>query len=538
METMSILPIIIATLGISVIINILFKKLDIPQVLGYILTGTIISYSFNISLSNGLMHIAEFGIVFLMFMIGLEISIDKMKAMKKEVMLYGGLQVTLTATLFFILAYYIFDLNIKESIVIGSAFALSSTAIVLKILNDSRDIQKPYGLNSLGILIFQDMAVIPILLLITILGNSDSQLSDLLIDTAISAIVVFFIIFVAGKFLISKFLQFTSETKLDEVFVGSILFIVIGSASLAHFFGFSYSLGAFLAGMVISETKYKHQTQADLEHFRDILLGIFFVTVGMQIDISYAIDNIGIILILLISILILKAIIIFGIVKIFSSKTKIAFKSALALFQVGEFSFAVFELSKANSLLSVELNQKLILVVVLSMIVTPFILKNIEKITNIFIKEKESEVTTIKPDGLNNHIVVCGYGLAGKKIIEKLKARGAEYIAIDKDVKNVKSALERGENIIYGDLTKKSILKDCHIERAISAILVVNNTEYLKLISENILELAPHINLIVRVVNDEERDIILSLNDNRITLVDDRLTVGEVLVNSAMICKI
>lgn len=534
----SILSLILATLGISIVANIVFKKFDIPQVLGYILTGVIIAEIFNISLSIELMHIAEFGIVFLMFMIGLEISVDKMKSMKREVLIFGGAQVTLTALLFFMLSHYLFGLDTKESIVIGFAFALSSTAIVLKILNESRDIQKPYGLNSLGILIFQDMAVIPILLLITLLSGSDKSVGELLIDTTISAVVVFFIIFIAGKYLISLFLRFASETKLDEVFVGSILFIVIGSASLAHYFGFSYSLGAFLAGMVISETKYRHQTQADLEHFRDILLGIFFVTVGLQIDIGYAIENLSSILGMLVAILILKALIIFTIIKIFS-KTKTAFKSAIALSQVGEFSFAVFELSKSNYLLSESLSQKLILVVVLSMIVTPFILKKIDKITEFFIREKDdSESLDVKVDGLNHHIVVCGYGLAGQKLVEKLQNIQAEYIAIDKDSKSVKEGLKRGDRVIYGDISKKSILKECHIERAISAIVVINNSEQLPLIVENILELSNEINVVVRVVNDSERDMMLNIDDDRVKIVDDRLTVGEALIDSAMVCKI
>lgn len=253
---MNLLTVIVSAIGISLIFNIIFKKLNIPQVIGYILTGTTIVYLFDLRGGNfgELNHIAEFGIVFLMFTIGLELSIDKMKAMKTEVLIFGGYQVLFSGILFFILTTIFFSIEMKSAIIVSFALAMSSTAIVLKVLNDTKDIQKPYGINSLGVLIFQDMAVVPILLLVTLLSNHNSSLTSLIFQTIISAIVVFFIIFIAGKYAISYFLKFAAETKLDEIFVGAILFIVIGSAALAHYFGFSYSLGAFLAGMVISET--------------------------------------------------------------------------------------------------------------------------------------------------------------------------------------------------------------------------------------------------------------------------------------------
>lgn len=535
---MDLLSIIVATLGISVVVNLIFKRFAIPQVIGYILTGTIITYLFNLTVTDGLMHIAEFGIVFLMFMIGVELSIDKMKSIKREVFLYGGFQVILTGLLFFAISHFIFDVGAKKSLMIGFAFALSSTAIVLKTLNDSRDIQKPYGINSLGILIFQDISAVPILLMVTILTSSSNSISSLLLDTLLSAIVVFFVLFVAGKPIISYFLKFASESKLDEIFIGAILFIVMGSAYLAHYFGFSFSLGAFIAGMVIAETKYKHQVQADLEHFRDILLGVFFVSVGMQINISFAMENITHIVGLLVAIFIVKAIIIFAIVKIFSDKYT-SFKSAIALAQVGEFSFAIFGLSYANGLIDNNLNQMLILVVVFSMILTPFILKNIEKITELFIKEKVTEEVIVDKEGLNHHIIICGYGLAGRKIAENLREIGASYIAIDKDPKAVKEGLNRGDSVIYGDVSKKAILKEAHIERAISIIVMVNNPEQLRVICENILALTEgfKINVIVRIVDNEEFEMVEEFRED-VTIVDDRIVVGKEIINSALICKI
>ncbi len=538
MENTNLLAIIISTLGISVVLNLVFKRFVIPQVIIYIITGTVISYIFDLKVTNALSHIAEFGIVFLMFMIGVELSIDKMKSIKKEVFLYGSLQVLITGFLFFAIAFFIFNISLKESLIIGFTFALSSTAIVLKTLNDNRDIQKPYGINSLGILIFQDISAVPILLMVTILTTTSNSISELFLSTILSAIVVFFILFVAGKHIISFFLRFASETKLDEVFIAAILFIVMGSAYLAHSFGFSFSLGAFIAGMVIAETKFKHQVQADLEHFRDILLGIFFVSVGMQINIPFAISNISTILGLLISILIFKAIIIFAIIRFFADK-QTSFKSAIALSQVGEFSFAIFELSRANGLIDNSLNQLLILVVVFSMVITPFILKNIDKLSDLFIREKIKEDIIIDKNGLNHHIIVCGYGLAGRKIVEDLREIGATYIAIDKNPKLVREGMKRGDSVIYGDVSKKLILKEAHIERAISIIVIVNNQIQLRVICENILSLIKdlEVNLIVRIIDNKELEAIEDLKDE-VIIVDDRLVVGREIITNALICKI
>jgi len=535
---MDLLTIIVSAIGFSLLFNIIFKKFNIPQVIGYILTGTVIVYLFGLRNETDwhtLNHIAEFGIVFLMFTIGLELSIDKMRSMKREVLVFGGVQVIATGFLFFAITYFIFDIEIKKAIVIGFALAMSSTAIVLKVLNDTKDIQKPYGINSLGVLIFQDMAVVPILLMVTLLSNSDSSLSELLIETVISAVIVFVIIFLIGKHAISYFLKFAAETKLDEIFVGAILFIVIGSAALAHYFGFSYSLGAFLAGMVISETKYRHQTQADLEHFRDILLGVFFVSVGMQIDVSFAISNIHIILSILAGILIVKALIIFFTIKYFSNN-QTAFKTALALCQVGEFSFAVFELSKANSLIDPSLHQLLVLVVVFSMIVTPFILKNIDKIAEKIFKNKILESSLINTDELNNHVIICGYGSVGKRVASQFKAIGAEYIIIEKDLKEVEGGRNYGDNIIFGDASKKVLLKKCHLERAVSVIVAINNQEALRMVCEGVLELTKDVKLIARVASFDDKKLLEDLDG--VEIVYDKDEVAKLLVDSSLICKI
>ena len=253
------LEIIIVTLFVSTFLNLLLKHFQIPTIIGYIATGIIIAYGFNLHSAvhnHDLKIIAEFGVVFLMFTIGLEFSIQHLISMKKEVFLYGGLQVLLSALFFGFIANTVFGIEPKSAIIIAFALALSSTAIVLKTLNENGGINQIYGRKVLGILLFQDIAVIPILLMITIFSVEDKSISSLLVETAIDATILLIGLLLIGKYLLEPFFYYVSKSKSNEIFISSILLIVIGASYLAHAFSFSYSLGAFIAGMMIAETQY------------------------------------------------------------------------------------------------------------------------------------------------------------------------------------------------------------------------------------------------------------------------------------------
>ena len=240
------------TISIATILNIILKKFGVSHIIGYIITGTLISYIFNFNgLDIGSLElIAEFGIVFLMFTIGLEMSFDKIKKMKEILLVNGFLQVSISAVLIYLVAFFVFGLSVEVSLIVSLAFSLSSTAIVLTYLKHSKDIHTPYGEKSTAILIFQDLAVIPILLLITFLTNDTLSIEEVLLKTFISAIIIVFFMFTIGKRLISWLLKFASDTRIEELFLGAVLSIVIGTSLLAHEMGFTYSLGAFIAGMI------------------------------------------------------------------------------------------------------------------------------------------------------------------------------------------------------------------------------------------------------------------------------------------------
>lgn len=560
--------ILVFAIGIAVIINIFFRRIDIPVIIGYIVTGVIIVYAFDlraISASEDLNQIAEFGIVFLMFMIGLEFSFTRIKAMKQEVLTFGSLQMILTTGVFFLINHYFFQFDVATSIIVSSAFSLSSTAIVLKSFEENKVMGTGYGKKALGILIMQDIAVIPILLMVAMLSNKNTEFTPLLIKTAISAIVVLFILFVPGKFVATRILKFAANTHMDEIFMGTVLFIVFGSALLSEYFEFSHSLGAFVAGMVISSSDYKHQVEADLTHFRDIFLGLFFVTVGMQVDLEFLMQHFFIIGLFLAIVMCLKVVVIFSILKILRREAKTALKTALSLCQIGEFSFAIFLMSQQSGLLRTnegskvleslinagileqtfsvsDMNQILTLMVILSMIATPFILKNLRKITLFFlpkvaksITEEEKrlqEQTTQGLQAMSDHIVVCGYGTFGQETVRWLKEHNVGYVAVDYNLARVEKGLERGDNVIFGNVGQKSIIEHLSLRDSRAVIIAVDDTGHLKHICQVILEEAPECNIIAKVTTQEEE---IELGDMKLHyVINEKKEIAKILAHSAL----
>jgi CPA2 family monovalent cation:H+ antiporter-2 len=535
---MDILTIIVAVLFLSLILNLVLKKFHISPIVGYIFTGMAVAvFSDFIHINqNYLEHIAEFGIVFLMFTIGLEFSVNHLKQMKKDVFVFGSLQVIITTLLFTYVAHWLFKLDIKTSIVIGSALALSSTAIVLKVLNDNGDIHRPYGRNSVGILIFQDLAVVPILLMITILANSSISLADTLLNTLYSAIFVGIVLYLLGKYVTEKFLSYVVHTKVEELFIASILLIVLSSALLAHTFGFSYSLGAFLAGMLIAETKYKYQIEADLVPFRDILLGVFFITVGMQINFESLLNNYLIIIALTVAILATKVVIIFTILRMFTF-TKRAIKVALTLAQVGEFSFAVFALASSNDLISNEINQIMISVVVVSLLFTSLALRHVRAFTNFFYKERtEILKEPMISAGIKDHIIVCGYSLLGQKIVKQLKNSKLAYVAIEHNGEHVKTGHKNGDVVFFGNAASKKMLNSLYIKNATAVIIAIDNDDKIRLICEAIRDIDPSIPITLKITHQAQIDDLEGLNIT--TIINENEVVATKLLDSATKCSL
>ncbi|MCK5461338.1 cation:proton antiporter [Candidatus Gracilibacteria bacterium] len=523
----SLITLILFAAGISLLFNTLLKKINIETIIGYILTGAIVAFIFDLqgSKNNLLDTIAEFGIAFLMFTIGLEVSIEKLKSIKKEVFLYGGAQVIITSIVFYSISRHLFEIGINASIIISLGLALSSTAIVLKLLNESKTLHKTYGKNALGVLLFQDMAVIPILLLISIIASTQGGGEDILLTISLNAIIVMSIFFFGGKFLSTPFFNFIANSKSDEIFIASVLFIIIGSAQLAHVFGFSYSLGAFIAGLIIARTQYKHQIEADLIPFRDLLLGIFFVTVGMQLNLIFIPDHICPIVLILVAIIAIKALIVFGIMR-FGYRKQTSLKTAIILAQVGEFSFVVFELAKINNLFVNEtLGQILIVSIIFSMILTPFIFKKLSFISEWMVGKHEEEEKVEKKLKLKNHTVICGYGATGQLVVKHLHKLKIPYVVIERDISLVNRGRKREINMILGNSAKKKILEKVNIEEAKAIFVALSQEEKMMRIVRSIRVISPNVRIIAKASSLFQRDFLEDMG--KVFIIDEIRDVAD-----------
>lgn len=530
---------IVMALGTSTVLNLVLRRFGVSQIIGYILTGTIMVYAFDLRDMNGsntLEHIGEFGIVFLMFTIGLEISLAKMNSMKTEIFFNGFMQVGFTALIVYAVSHYLFALESVSALILSLAFALSSTAVVLSYLKSSKEIHNPYGQRATGILIFQDIAVIPILILLGFLtGEGDHSIAVILRDTVISAVIVMVLMFVVGKRLMTWLLHFSASSEVDELFMGSVLFIVVSASLLASYMGFTYSLGAFVAGMIIAETKYHHKVESDIAPFKDILLGTFFIIVGMKIDVLFFINNIGTIVGIFVLVLILKSIIMYLLLRITSSHV-LSLKTALALSQVGEFSFVIFAVASMGGLLDKELESLFVLVVIFSMIVTPFFISKINRLVSRFTHYEYLGLDTSAFVSRKNHVIVCGYSIIGKFVAKHLDAIDAPYVIIDNNPKHVQEALAEGKEAYLGDMSKLSLLEALHAESSAAVIVTLDNIDKKRAICEAILKHTKNINLIVKVATLEDKE---NLKDLEITsVVDSKLEVGRVLVERMMTCQI
>ncbi len=536
------LGIIVAATSIALILNLILKKIHLPTIIGYILTGTIIAYGFDLHTAvdnHELREIAEFGVVFLMFTIGLEFSLNHLKKMKREVFFTGSLQIIITALFVFIISKFIIGFETQTSLIIGMALSLSSTAIVLKTFNETKEINKPYGRRVLGILIMQDIAVIPILLMISFFSMTENggSLVFTIAKTILAAIVLLSLLYFSGKYLLEPFLRYVSATKSDELFVASVLLLAVGSAYLAYYFGFSYSLGAFIAGMMISETKFKHQVEADLIPFRNILLGVFFITVGMQINFKIITDYILIILVLLPLVMGLKYGVIYALVR-YEDNKRTAFKTALSLIQIGEFSLAILELARSQNLIDITYSQILIVTIVISMILTPIILKNLSKAAAKLIPEDVMMITdthNVSSD-TENHVIVLGYGKFGQAIVKELKVFGQKYVILEHNVKFYQVGKDEDEPIVFGNAAQRHILNSLNITKASAVIVAVNNPESLHLICQAVGELTLNSKTIVTVSNEIEKDSLMDLNIEHIIVETNQ--IARAVVDEVLYCRL
>jgi CPA2 family monovalent cation:H+ antiporter-2 len=507
---------IVFLLGIAVVTVSAARRLHFPPILAYIIVGMIVG-PYGLSLiekEENISLLAEFGIVFLLFAIGLEFSLNQVIAMRRLVFGLGTAQVFITALLAFGIGW-LAGLDTNTNIIIAGAFALSSTAIVIKQLTEQSEIHSRHGRSTVGILIFQDIMAIPLLILIPALALSmtdggENALVSTLGIAFLKGILVVVIMYLIGRYLLKPLFHEVASAKSQELFTLTVLTVALGAAVFTEEMGLSMTLGAFLAGMMLSETEYRHQIESDIRPFQDIFLGLFFVTVGMIISLDILIEHFWTVILLTVAIYVVKGAVLYGVSRLFGKPQGVSTRVALSLSQVGEFTLVIMTLAFTYNLLPEQEGNILLTAAVLNMAIAPFLIKFNGRIANFIhsssYKANQQEIEhSIEADTqhISNHVILCGFGRVGQIVGRLLHFSNQRFIALDMDISRVNEAHAAGENVYYGDASKQTILHAAVIERAKIVIITFTDLHASIKILKAIRQVNQKIPILVRTIDDK-----------------------------------
>jgi monovalent cation:H+ antiporter-2, CPA2 family len=494
----------------------LFRSLQLPAMLGYLVMGVIIGpHALGLSGdSKQMQYLGEFGVVFLMFTIGLEFSLTQLKAMRQHVLGLGFAQVLLTmlgtligGALIALIAPQ-FGISWQATVALGGALAMSSTAIVIKLLSESLQLDTEHGRRILGVLLFQDLAVVPLIVLIPALARPANELAPALVFALLKAALVLIVLLSVGQKVMHMWLHTVAKRKSQELFVLNVLFIALLLAYATEHMGLSLALGAFVAGMLISETPFKHQVDADIKPFREVLLGLFFITIGMLLDWRVLMAHWPLIIALTVLPVLFKFGLVWALARGFKASNSVSLRTALGLAQAGEFGFVLLNLASQSSLIPQDILNPVLASMVISMCATPFILGASDKIV---LKLSGNEwmmqslaLTTLatKSIAVEQHVLILGYGRVGQNLARMLEAEKVPYMAIDNDPDRVRAALAGGDNISFGDATRSEALAAAGINRARVVAITFLGPEVAMKILAAIQTVAPNKPVVVRTQDD------------------------------------
>ncbi|MDO6436419.1 cation:proton antiporter [Cyclobacterium sp. 1_MG-2023] len=521
---------IVVIFGLATLVILVFMRLKLPTIIGYLLTGAIAG-PYGLSLvyaSTAVEVLSEIGVILLLFVIGLEFSLKSLMAIKKAVFIGGSLQVSLTIGVTALISY-LFGFSWNISVFFGFLFALSSTAIVLKLLQESGQVNTISGRTTLAMLIFQDIIIVPLVLFTPMLaGESDNVLLSLFYMGLKGGLVILLTI-ISAKYLIPQLLYRIAKTKNEELFLLSIIVTCFAVAYATSLLGLSLGLGAFLAGLIISESEYSHHATGKILPFREIFLSFFFVSVGMLFDISFLTEHLLLILALVVLTFLVKFVVASLAVKSLGSSFKESFIVGFSIFQVGEFSLLLAKEGLKYELLDNTTYQFFLAISILTMIITPFVLKQREKLAcrvlNIPMPKKikdrlEERVQVpeidLEKESLNDHLVIIGYGLNGRNLARAAKRAKIPYVIIEMNPETVKVETAKGEPIIYGDAGNAVVLEHVQIHKARVAVIAISNQPATTGIIMNIREASQNVFIIVRTRYVNEIESMLNMGADEV----------------------
>ena len=490
---------------------VLFRLIGMPAILGYLAVGALVGpNAFGlVADTEDTRALAEFGVVFLMFSVGLEFSLPQLTSMRRVVLGLGGAQVAVCGLLGFAGAM-LAGLDWRAGLVIGGMLAMSSTAIVSKTLAERMQLHTPHGRQIMGVLLFQDLAVIPLLVLVPALSVRDVAIGSLIGIALLKAAVVLAIVLVVGQRVMRPLFHLVARQKSSELFVLFVLFVALGLAWITHEAGLSLALGAFLAGMLISETEYRYQVEDYIKPFRDVLLGLFFVTIGMLVDWRAMLGNFGWIALVFVALLGLKFIAVMALGRAFHTERPTALRTAMALAPAGEFGFVLVALAQRDAILEERVFQIVLSAALLSMLVAPIILARMESIVLYFIESEWTQRAlalhslAVKSMASKGHVIVCGYGRSGQALAQFLEREGIPVIALDADPERVRQAAAAGDSVVFGDASRREVLVAAALTRATAVVVTFADTPRALTILAHVHELRPELPVVVRTYDDSD----------------------------------
>jgi CPA2 family monovalent cation:H+ antiporter-2 len=509
----SLLQSVLILLATAVLVVVVFRSLKLPPLLGYLIVGVAIGpHSLAwIPDTAAVRQLAEYGVVFLMFSIGLEFSLPRLFTMRRIVFGLGAVQVVLTLAIVWSVAAAL-GIEWRAGLILGGVLAMSSTAILAKLFAERVELNTSHGRQIIGILLAQDLAVVPLLILAPALAAGTETLALSLGSAFAKAVAVLAVLLYVGQRLMRGWFHLVARQKSGELFVLNVLLITLGLAYVTELAGLSLALGAFLAGALISETEYRFQVEVDIRPFRDVLLGLFFVTIGMMLDPHVALGQAHWVLLLLAALLIVKALLVFGLSLMFGAESSVALRTGLALAACGEFGLVLLAQANGLGLIAERIMQPVLAAMLLSMMATPFIVERSEHLARSWTRSDwmhramQLHNIAVQSMAAEEHVVVCGYGRSGQNLARLLEQESIPFIALDVDPQRIREATAAGESVVFGDAGRREVLVAAGLLRAKALAVTYSDTASALRILGHVQELRPGLPVVVRTLDDSDID--------------------------------
>ena len=535
------LELVLILLSSAVFVVVLFRWLHLPPLLGYLLVGVAVgpfALAWIPDTDEG-RHLAEFGVVFLMFSIGLEFSLPKLFQLRRAVFGLGFAQVLLTLGAV-LAAASLAGAPWQAALAVGGAIAMSSTAMVLRMLTERIQLETPHGRDIVGVLLFQDLAVVPLLILIPAMAEGGGgELAQRLAFALAKATLVLVVLLFVGQRLMRGWFHIVARRRSHELFILNVLLITLGLAWITDRAGLSLALGAFLAGMLIAETEYRHQVEEDIRPFREVLLGLFFVTMGMRLDLATVAANFSLTLALTALLVVFKFILVAGLARLFGAGPGAAVRTGLALAQAGEFGLVLMVLAQSVALLDRDFSQLVVAAMLLSMLAAPFLIQASDKLAlrwssaEWMLQSLALHRVAAQSLATERHVVVCGYGRTGQRLAHMLEQEHIVVIALDTDPERVRGAAAAGEKVVFGDASRYETLVAAGVARASALVITFADTQLALRILHHVRALNPALPAIVRTLDDADMDRLIAAGASEV--VPDTFESSLMLASHALV---